>query len=486
MAKVLMVQGTMSNVGKSILVTALCRIFTEDGYKVAPFKSQNMALNSFITEDGYEMGRAQVAQAEACYKKPSYLMNPILLKPTSDVGSQVIVNGKAIGNMSAKDYYKRKRDFIPYIMDAYNKLSEDNDIIVIEGAGSPAEINLKQNDIVNMGLAKMVNAPVILVGDIDRGGVFAQLFGTVELLDDDEKSLIKGLIINKFRGDKNILKPGLDIIEDLTKRKVLGVVPYLDVYVDDEDSLSERLNNSNLSKDIDIAVIRLPKISNFTDFSAFSGFDNVSLRYVNNRHELGNPNLIIIPGTKSTIADLKWLKETGLEASILKLHNSGTLVFGICGGYQMLGKKIIDDKNVEGGGSIEGLGLIDMETYFVEEKKTTQTKGTFMNVEGIFSNLNGLDYQGYEIHMGRSSGKIDNVISYHDNCYGSYIHGLFDNDGISETIIKALCVKANINFDNINKFNFLEFKESQYQKLAKMVRESLDLTEIYRILNGEK
>ena len=343
-AKPIMIQGTMSNAGKSLICAALCRIFRQDGYRVAPFKSQNMALNSFITSEGLEMGRAQVVQAEAAGVEPTVLMNPILLKPTTDVGSQVIVNGEVRGNMRATDYFKYKKQLIPDIIQAYNTLAENNDIIVIEGAGSPAEINLKSDDIVNMGMAKMAKAPVLLVGDIDRGGVFAQLYGTVALLDGDERDMVKATVINKFRGDVSILAPGLEMLYDLVKVPCAGVVPYMTLDIDDEDSLSERLTAGE-RKEIDVAVISLPRISNFTDFSPFSRFSGVSLRYVKNLFELGAPALIIIPGTKSTISDLKWMRQNGLEAEIKKQSSRGTPVFGICGGLQMLGKKISDPED---------------------------------------------------------------------------------------------------------------------------------------------
>ena len=301
MAKAIMVQGTMSNAGKSLLAAGLCRIFHQDGYKVAPFKSQNMALNSFITEEGLEMGRAQVMQAEAAGIKPSVLMNPILLKPTNDVGSQVIVNGEVLGTMSARDYFAYKTKLIPDIMKAYNKLAEENDIIVIEGAGSPAEINLKQEDIVNMGMAKMAKAPVLLVGDIDRGGVFAQLIGTVMLLEEDEKAMVKGLVINKFRGDKTILDPGVKMLEEKSGIPVVGVAPYLNIQVEDEDSLTERFNQHGEIGVIDLAVIRVPRISNFTDFNPFESMPGVTVRYVKSAAELGDPDMILLPGTKNTM-----------------------------------------------------------------------------------------------------------------------------------------------------------------------------------------
>ena len=315
MALNIMLQGTMSNAGKSLLAAALCRIFRQDGYHVAPFKSQNMALNSFITKDGGEMGRAQVVQAEACGLEPDVRMNPILLKPTTDVGSQVIVNGQVRGNMRAMEYYAKKREFLPDVMRAYESLAAENDVIVIEGAGSPAEINLKQDDFVNMGLAKLVDAPVLLIGDIDRGGVFAQLFGTIALLEPDERARVKGTIINKFRGDRTILEPGLRQLEALCGVPVAGVVPYAQVDIDDEDSLSARFTKDTARKLLDIAVIRLPRISNFTDFSPFERYEGVSVRYVDRVSALGAPDLILLPGTKSTIADLQWLRESGLEAA---------------------------------------------------------------------------------------------------------------------------------------------------------------------------
>ena len=323
-AKCIMVQGTMSGAGKSLLCAALCRIFAQDGWRVAPFKSQNMALNSFVTKDGAEMGRAQVVQAQAAGVEPDVRMNPILLKPSSDVGSQVIVNGKARGQMSAADYFKMKRTLIPDILEAYNSLAEENDIIVIEGAGSPAEINLKADDIVNMGLAKLVDAPVLLAGDIDRGGVFAQLYGTVELLEPEERARIKGLVINKFRGDVEILRPGLAMLEEKTHLPVVGVVPYLRVEIEDEDSLSDRLDAKRAVKPLDIAILRLPHVSNFTDFIPLEQHPLLGVRYVQNPRQLGTPDLVILPGTKNTMDDLRWLRESGLEPLVQKLAASGT------------------------------------------------------------------------------------------------------------------------------------------------------------------
>ncbi len=474
-----MIQGTMSNAGKSLLCAALCRIFRQDGYRVAPFKSQNMALNSFITDEGLEMGRAQVVQAEAAGIKPSVLMNPVLLKPTTDVGSQVIVKGEVRSNMSASEYFKYKKQLIPEIMSAYDKLASENDIIVIEGAGSPAEINLKDDDIVNMGLAKMVDAPVLLVGDIDRGGVFAQLYGTVALLEPEERAMIKATVINKFRGDVSILAPGLDMLYKLVKVPCAGVVPYMNVDIDDEDSLSRRLVSGE-RKEVDIAVISLPRISNFTDFSPFERFPGVSLRYIRNAAELGTPDMIIIPGTKSTIADLKWMRQNGLEAEVLKASSRGTPVLGVCGGLQMLGKSISDPFGSEGGGNIAGMGLLDIETVFGKEKTRTQVAGSFCGIKGIFNGLDGLKYHGYEIHMGQSSGQ--GAVLQKGNVYGSYIHGLFDEADIARTIVEALFKRKGLPFDESAVFDSHAYREEQYDRLAGIVRSALDMRLIYSFL----
>lgn len=486
MAKNIMIQGTMSNVGKSLLCAGLCRILKQDGYRVAPFKSQNMALNSFITADCGEMGRAQVVQAEAAGIPPDVRMNPILLKPTTDVGSQVIVNGVSQGNMRAMEYYRHKRDYIPAVLDAYHSLEKDYDIIVIEGAGSPAEINLKQEDIVNMGLAQLVDAPVLLVGDIDRGGVFAQLYGTVALLEEEERARIKGTIVNKFRGDRSILEPGLRILEELCKVPVAGVVPYVHVDVDDEDSLSERFTRTTERKMLDMVVIRLPRISNFTDFSPFEQYPNVSLRYVDKVSDLHQPDMILLPGTKSTISDLKWLRQSGLESAIQKLTAAGTLLFGICGGYQMLGRSVSDPEQVEAAGltRIDGMGLLPMDTIFYGEKVQKQTRGTFHSIGGILSPLNGLSYEGYEIHMGRNEQALPPVME-RGNVYGSYIHGLFDAPGVADTILRALCRRKKVPFQELMAFDRASYKQQQYDILADAVRNSCDMPLIYRILNGE-
>ena len=496
MAKAIMVQGTMSNAGKSYLAAALCRIFHQDGYRVAPFKSQNMALNSFITEEGLEMGRAQVMQAEAAGIKPSVLMNPILLKPTNDTGSQVIVNGEVLGNLSAREYYKRKKEMIPHIMQAYRQLDEQYDIIVLEGAGSPAEINLKSDDIVNMGMAEMVNAPVLLAGDIDRGGVFASLYGTVMLLEEQEQRRIKGLIINKFRGDKSILEPGLDTLTKLTNIPVLGVLPYMNVDIDDEDSLSERFHFKQSGHSLlDLAVIKLPRISNFTDFHPFEYLEGVSLRYVTSPAQLGNPDCIFLPGTKNTMADLKWLRETGLEACLKKHAACDKPIFGICGGYQMLGQSVSDPYHVEEGGEIRGMELLPITTVFDQQKTRTQISGRFEQMNGIFSNLTHLPFHGYEIHMGKTHSTqsvlpltlLENKNAdgaQKDNIYGTYVHGIFDDTSVVNAIIQGLLKTKGINDITIKTIDTKKYKETQYKILADTMRHNMDMKQIYDILEG--
>lgn len=562
MAKVIMVQGTMSNAGKSLIVAGLCRIFAQDGYRVAPFKSQNMALNSYITEDGLEMGRAQVMQAEAAGVKPSVLMNPILLKPTNDVGSQVIVKGEVLGNMRARDYFAYKKKLVPTICEAFSELEKQADIIVMEGAGSPAEINLKSDDIVNMGLAKLVDAPVLLVGDIDRGGVFAQLLGTLILLEEDEKARVKGLIINKFRGDKTILDPGVEMLEERGGVKVAGVVPYMHLSIEDEDSLSGQLDNHDVGV-IDLAVIRFPRISNFTDFNVFERLEGVSVRYVSSVQELGQPDMIFLPGSKNTMGDLHWMRQNGLETAVKKLA-AHIPVWGICGGYQMLGRTISDPHGVENENSLReplypahceaishepdtiaverikrdgalplrgmelppretrrqshaadenslreplrGMELIDTDTTLMPEKMRTQTRGKFENVTGIFSTLSGLEFSGYEIHMGKTTvstgehqtplvqladGRTDGVQrmekgSEEPGVYGSYVHGIFDDGDIAVRIVQALADKKRVSWKSEAGGDYHAFKEQQYDKLAQGLREHLDMEYVYSILQESR
>lgn len=506
MAKVIMVQGTMSNAGKSLIVAGLCRIFRQDGYRVAPFKSQNMALNSFITKEGLEMGRAQVMQAEAAGVEPVAAMNPILLKPTTHVGSQVIVNGEVLGNMSARDYFAYKKQLIPEIKKAFRELEKDNDIIVIEGAGSPAEINLRENDIVNMGLAELLDAPVLLVGDIDRGGVFAQLLGTLMLLEKTEKERVKGLIINKFRGDKTILDPGVVMLEERGHVPVVGVVPYMELSIDDEDSLSSRFDRKEEGL-IDIAVIRYPRISNFTDLSVLEQIGQVSVRYVDSVRDLHHPDMIVLPGSKNTMADLKWMRENGLEA-LIKKKAQDTIVFGICGGYQMLGETIRDPYQVENGGSMKGMGLLPAATELKQEKTRTQVTGTFGEISGALSGLSGKSVRGYEIHMGstvdsenvrqpesrsdekgyvcRIQNEADGSVKYDGifsgNVYGTYVHGIFDEGTLAETLVGILAERKGVVLDTGQMISYGQFKQMQYDKLADGVRKSMDMEAVYAML----
>ena len=477
-----MVQGTMSNAGKSLLAAGLCRLFKQDGFRVAPFKSQNMALNSFITSEGLEMGRAQVMQAEAAGIPPMVCMNPILLKPTNHTGSQVIVNGEVFGNMSARDYFGFKKQLIPEIKKAFKKLEEYADIIVIEGAGSPAEINLKQNDIVNMGMAEMVDAPVLLVGDIDRGGVFAQLLGTLMLLEEKEKRRVKGLIINKFRGDKSILDTGIEMLEEKGNVPVVGVVPYMELSLEDEDSLTERFDRKREGL-INIAVIRYPRISNFTDFNVFEKMPEVTVRYVTSISELQHPDMIFLPGSKNTMGDLKWMRQNGLEAAVKKLAEN-IPVFGICGGYQMLGQEISDPEGVEEGGQMRGMELLPVSTVLVTEKKRCQIEGEIGSLRGLFHRLSDCPFKGYEIHMGRTGAEEKVVVTseMNENIYGSYVHGLFDEGIIAHIMVQALAEKKGIKIENGEFEDYQVFKNKQYDKLADTLRMYLNMEEIYEML----
>ena len=487
-AKRIMVQGTMSGAGKSLLCAALCRIFAQDGYRVAPFKSQNMALNSFVTRDGLEMGRAQVVQAQAAGVEPDVRMNPILLKPSSDTGSQVIVGGEVRGQMSAAAYFKMKRQLIPEILAAFDSLSEEADIVVIEGAGSPAEINLKADDIVNMGLAKLVDAPVLLAGDIDRGGVFAQLYGTVALLEPEERARIAGLVINKFRGDVDILRPGLAMLEEKTGLPVLGVVPYLHVEIEDEDSLSERLNVRDAVKPLDVAVIRLPHISNFTDFIPLEQHELLGVRYVQRARELGAPDLVILPGTKNTMEDLLWLRQSGLEAAVRKLAQAQTPVLGVCGGYQMLGQTLDDPAGTESGKpmSLAGLGLLPTRTTFDAQKRRTQVRAVALGAP-----FAGARMTGYEIHNGRTTVNGEPFCRLADgtpegcvckNVFGTYLHGLFDSGELTQALVKLLCARKGISPRETRPTSMAEYRQAQFDLLADGVRRALDMGAVYRAM----
>lgn len=491
--KAIMIQGTASSVGKSLLCTALCRILTDDGLNVNPFKSQNMSLNSYITVDGDEMGRAQVMQAEASRKTPSSKMNPILLKPTSDRKSQVILKGRVFKNMDAVDYYEFKKSLRNEITNIFNELQKESDVVVIEGAGSPAEINLNEDDIVNMGMAKIAKSPVILVGDIDKGGVFASIVGTLMLLTEEERAMVKGVIINKFRGSYEILEPGIKMLEEMIKIPVVGVIPYFRLNIEDEDSVSSLIDYSkHKTGEIDIAVIRLPYMSNFTDFNALLLHDDISLRFVNRKEELGSPDLIILPGSKSTIGDMEFLISSGIGDAIKNCKNNGTFVFGICGGFQMLGLKIMDEKMVETDKTfVEGLGLLHTITEFKEEKTTTLTKA----IDNTFN----LKLQGYEIHMGETKNlkgsyfakiisqnnveALEGAVSEDKKVFGTYLHGVFDSAEFTRALLNEIRKCKSLETIKNSVEDYWIYKDKQYDELAKIVRDNLDIEKLYKIIN---
>jgi adenosylcobyric acid synthase len=539
-----MIQGTMSGAGKSILTAGILRVLRQDGYCVAPFKSQNMALNSYVTREGLEMGRAQVVQAAAAGMEPSADMNPILLKPMGDTTSQVIVNGRPIGKMRAADYYKVKKSLVPDILAAYERLRERADIIVIEGAGSPVEINLREGDFVNMGLAEMVDAPVLLAGNIDPGGVFAQLLGTIQLLRPEERARVKGLIINKFRGDVSLLQPGLDMFAEYCDIPFAGVVPWIRLDLDEEDSMSEKLAGrgagAGADTSVDIAVIRLPYISNYTDFAPLERLPGVTVRYVAEASLLGQPDLIILPGTKNSIGDLRWLRESGMEARIRDAAGRSLLI-GICGGFQMLGRRILDPLGSETGGTEDGLGLLPVETLFSADKYTRQVHGTARQLPGVWAPLSGLPVSGYEIHMGRTEyladrdkgtsvfaqltdggpdvavtpvGETPDVAvtpaeenpdgAVCGNVLGTYLHGVFDETPFRSALIdllrkrkegtcsetgaaEALHVRSSHTLSGRESaFSGIEsarqIQDRQLDMLADVLRESLDWELIYRAI----
>jgi adenosylcobyric acid synthase len=500
-AKVLMIQGTASSVGKSIIVAALCRIFQQDGYKVAPFKAQNMALNSFVTKEGGEIGRAQAVQAEAAGIEPSIHMNPVLLKPEADAKSQVIVLGKVAQNLEASKYYQYTPHLLKIITDSLNKLRSCYDIVVIEGAGSPAEINFREREIVNMRVARIAQSPVLLAGDIDRGGVFASLVGTLRLLTREERALVKGLIINKFRGDLELLKPGLEMLMKHAKKPVLGVIPYFHgINIAQEDSvyLDERPvppANGNLQ----IAVIHLPHLSNYDDFDPLEEH-GCTVFYVNQTSELNNPDLIILPGTKTTISDLRYLQQCGLAQAIIQRVKSGTPLVGICGGYQMLGKKIADPDKIESPeGYADGLGLLDSETIFNRTKTTTQVKAQVSADNGLLKGMEEIEISGYEIHMGQTishshqpafkivetsngeKGYFDGAIDINGIIFGTYIHGLFHNADFTQSFLNRLRQIRGLPPVSTSPI----YKDEHYNKLADVVRQNLDMQRIYQITLGK-
>lgn len=496
-AKALMIQGTSSDVGKSLICTAFCRIFSDDGMKVVPFKSQNMALNSFVTIDGGEIGRAQGVQAEAARVIATTDMNPILLKPKQDMVSEVIVHGKHFLDMSATSY---RNDFVekamPIVKQSIDKLQNENDVMVLEGAGSPAEINLKDRDIANMRMAHATDAAVILVADIDRGGMFASIIGTLALLDEDERTRVKGIIINKFRGMRELLDDGVEWLEKETGIPVLGIIPYIDINIEAEDSLA--LSSLRFKKpkqgefSIDVAMIQLPRISNFTDIDPFFDEPEVGVRLVCTIKELGKPDLLIIPGTKNTIDDLQWLKEEGFERAIHQLVESGTRIFGICGGFQMLGQSLQDPDAVEGDGrSAIGLSLLPVTTIFNKEKKTVQMTG-----EIVSESFDTLALTGYEIHLGKtviddesvlpfmklSDGRFDGAISKGGNVIGTYFHGIFNNRAFTRGIVNDLRISKGLKPLNQKVQSDAERREAAYQLLADHVREHVDMEKVYKMI----
>lgn len=503
-----MLQGTSSHVGKSVLTAALCAILRKRGFRVAPFKAQNMALNSFITPDGGEIGRAQAFQAEAAGMVPTVDINPVLLKPSSDSRSQVIIHGKVFGVMSAAEYHAFKKEARRYVRESYSRLSSLYDVIVIEGAGSPAEVNLRANDIANMGMAAIADAPVVLIGDIDRGGVFASLLGTISLLTERERKRVAGFIINKFRGDKDLLKPGLSFLKRKTGIQTLGVIPYLkDMLLPGEDSVTldelasdrkRRAGEAGARRDdgdFRIKVLRLPRISNFTDFDPFMCDPGVSLDFVDNPSGLDGAHLVIIPGSKNTIEDLLWIKRKGFHHALHRFVESGGTVAGVCAGFQMLGKSVRDPYSVESGVKrTEGLRLMDADTVLKREKKTFQVEARLKtNAKGRY----GHSVSGYEIHMGETSSKerpfsaitrrngkevnvIDGAISSKGNVFGTYIHGIFDNDAFRKDLIASIALRAGVKIRPAGEYRLMG--EKALQTLALSVEENMDIKALLRII----
>ena len=500
--RVLMVQGTASHVGKSVLVSALCRMFRQDGFRVAPFKAQNMSNNSYVTAGGGEIGRAQAVQAEAAGVEARVEMNPILLKPEADHISQVVVMGRPMLSAKVRDYFSLKPQLWESVRSSLDTLRQEFDIVVAEGAGSPAEINLKATEIVNMKVARYANAPVLLCGDIDRGGVFAFLVGTLELLEPEERELVKGLVINKFRGDESLLTDGLTWLERKTGIPVAGVIHHFtDIHIPEEDSVALDLPVRNQAKAmLDVAVVQVPHISNFDDFDPLSREDAVSLRYVNSAHAMGRPDLVVLPGSKTTIPDLTWMERQGLVSSIRHLHSEGTAVIGICGGYQMLGNKLYDPEGVESSiTEIDGLGLLPMTTVFAGHKETHRVRGKVLQDHGLLTGAKGLSLQGYEIHMGRTTAEnvsaafqidgrsdvpvteetaFDGALAPSGRVLGTYIHGLFHNGELRRCVLQALARAKGVTLPPLVGDHSID---QEYDKLADWVRASLNMDLIYQM-----
>ncbi|MGC8719266.1 MAG: cobyric acid synthase [Thermodesulforhabdaceae bacterium] len=511
-AKSIMFIGTGSDVGKSILAAALCRVLKQDGYRVAPFKAQNMALNSFVTPDGGEMGRAQVVQAEAAGIDPHVDMNPILLKPTSQVGSQVIVLGRPIGNMTAREYYAYKKNLVNVVAEAYERLASAYDVIVIEGAGSAVELNLKDHDIVNLSMAKIVGAPCILVGDIDRGGIFASLIGSIYIMEQDERDLVKGMIVNKLRGDPGLFQSGVEILERRTGKPVLGVIPYFShIHIHEEDSvaLAKKIRNKQgvSNEDLLIGVVRLPYISNYTDFDALEHEEGVQLRYFDRPEDVFLFDSVIIPGSKNTISDLMTLHSTGLSDALRAFARTGRMLVGICGGYQMLGECVRDEHGVESAvRETKGIGIIPMITEMFREKITYQVEAIPNLEHPIWSDFPSIEkpMKGYEIHMGRSFSvdgdakplfkiirrgntsddtvHFDGLTDNHCRCWGTYIHGIFDNDVFRQWFLqKVASLRGKVRTKDKER-DFTAWKEEQYNLLADHFRRHVNMELLYRII----
>ena len=495
MANKIMLLGTASSVGKSTVATAFCRYFKNKGLKVAPFKALNISLNSFVTVDGLEMGRAQVVQAEACEIVPTAFMNPILLKPSGNLKTQVILNGRVHCNMDSYKYKELNKELKIVARETFANLEKDYELMVLEGSGSCAEINLKESDIANMAMAKASNSPVILVADIDRGGVFASVVGTIMLLDEEEKKLVKGVIINKFRGKIEYFKPAMKQLEEIIKIPVLGALPYADFDIEDEDSVTDRIKNKE-AKGLDIAVIKLPHMSNFTDFNALERIEGVQVRYVREVNEIKNPHFIIIPGTKNTIEDLRAIKLNGIFKRINELKEKGTIIFGICGGYQMLGKSIEDLEGVEGEKTKEeGFGLLDIKTVFNKEKLTRQIKGKVIGCSDIIKNCDGITVSGYEIHNGKSiahkdskvfikdiNNEVVGVCSENGKVFGTYFHGIFDTGDFAKQLINNIKEYNNIELNNEEVLDYSKYKLNQYDKLALLLEENIDMKKVEEII----
>ncbi|MGL4403687.1 MAG: cobyric acid synthase [Fusobacteriaceae bacterium] len=487
--KNLMVVGTSSGAGKSLTVAGLARIFYKDGFSTVPFKSQNMALNSFITSEGHEMGRAQVVQAIACGLEPQSFMNPILLKPTGERKSQVILNGKSIGNMGWFDYSEFKSTLKGEILALYEKNIRDRfEVCIMEGAGSPVEINLVDDDIVNMGMAEMVGAPAVLVADIDRGGVFASVLGTVMLLPENERKILRGVIINKFRGDIEVLRPGLAKLEKMIGIPVIGVIPYAELDIEDEDGLSAKFQKRDKEGAIKVSVIKNMRISNFNDFDPFNIYEDVSLNYVTQASQIGDEDLIIIPGSKNTIEDLKDLHDKGIIKEIIKSSRKGTPIIGICGGLQMLGDRIKDPYQIESSlPELPGMGLLNLETVMEKEKNTKQYSGKLENMKGFFENLEGIEIEGYEIHQGvTKTPKGDFVTSVsHGNIFATYVHGIFDNKEFIDRVLNNLREKKGM--EQIQgSLSFSQYRERELDKLETLLRENIMMDKLYEIMEIER